>query len=159
MAKGKSTVALVEEMARPVAAGFGVDIWDVRFEKEGPTWYLRIFLDKEGGVDVLDCENVSRALDPLLDEADPIQQSYVLEVSSPGLGRRLARPAHFQRALGQLVEARFIRPDEEGRRDVEGVLEAYDDGSVTLRQADDTTISFPTARASYIKLCDDRDLF
>ena len=85
MASGKkNTVGIVTDLVRPITDELGLDLWDVRFEKEGSTWYLRIFLDKEEGVNIDDCENVSRRLSPILDETDPIVQSYTLEVSSPG---------------------------------------------------------------------------
>ena len=93
MASGKkNTVGIVTDLVRPITDELGLDLWDVRFEKEGSTWYLRIFLDKEEGVNIDDCENVSRRLSPILDETDPIVQSYTLEVSSPGIGRDLRRP-------------------------------------------------------------------
>ena len=93
MAKGKGgfTVERAEQIARPVLEQLKLTLWDVRFEKEGSVWYLRYFLDKEGGVTIDDCEAFSRAVDPLLDEADPIEQSYTLEVSSPGVERELTR--------------------------------------------------------------------
>lgn len=96
MASGKkNTVGIVTDLVRPITDELGLDLWDVRFEKEGSTWYLRIFLDKEEGVNIDDCENVSRRLSPILDETDPIVQSYTLEVSSPGIGRDPAPPGAF----------------------------------------------------------------
>ena len=89
--KGGNTVAAVWEIAAPVAEQLGLSIWDIRFQKEGVSWYLRIYIDKEGGVGITDCENFSRAVDGPLDEADPIEQSYYLEVSSPGVERQLTR--------------------------------------------------------------------
>ena len=97
-----NTVEVVTALAKPVVEQMGLQLWDVRFEKEGASWYLRIFIDKEGGVTIDDCENLSRAMDQILDDADPISQSYYLEVSSPGIGRDLVRPWHFQRYLGQM---------------------------------------------------------
>ena len=93
--KGGNTVAAVWEIAAPVAEQLGLSIWDIRFQKEGVSWYLRIYIDKEGGVGITDCENFSRAVDGPLDEADPIEQSYYLEVSSPGVERQLTRDEHF----------------------------------------------------------------
>ena len=120
MAKGKNTVAIVTDLATPVAKECGVNVWDVRFEKEGSIWYLRIIIDKDGGVDINDCENVSRKLDKILDEVDPIDQSYCLEVSSPGIERELVKKEHFDAFMGEEVLVRFIRPVENGERDFEG---------------------------------------
>ena len=98
--KGGNTVAAVWEIAAPVAEQLGLSIWDIRFQKEGVSWYLRIYIDKEGGVGITDCENFSRAVDGPLDEADPIEQSYYLEVSSPGVERQLTRDEHFKKYIG-----------------------------------------------------------
>ena len=87
----------------PVVEGMGLRLWDVRFEKEGPDWFLRVLIDRDEPLDTDTCEAVSRAIDPLLDEADPIEQSYYLEVGSPGLGRRLTRPEHYEAAQGPEV--------------------------------------------------------
>ena len=105
MAKEKKvpTAVLVEALAKPVAEEFGVFIWDVRFEKEGSLWYLRIFIDKDGGVDINDCENVSRRMSDILDEKDPTEQSYILEVSSPGVERDLTKKAHFDAYIGSMI--------------------------------------------------------
>ena len=161
MAKEKSgaaTVRLVEELVRPVVEDLGLRLWDVRFEKEGPDWYLRILIERDTPMDTDTCEDVTRAIDPLLDEADPIEQSYYLEVGSPGLGRRLTRDEHFARYLGEKVAVRLIRPDENGSRDYEGELKAFENGNVTVKTPEgDVTV--PLATASYVKLCDDEDLF
>ena len=110
MAKGRKATDIVEEIARPVCEEMGLILWDVTFEKEGPDWILRILIDKDNeGVFIDECVNVSRAVDPLLDEADPIKQSYNFEVSSAGLGRKLTRPFHFEKKMGQVVLARLIR--------------------------------------------------
>ena len=90
---GGNTAQRVEALVRPTVEGMGLRLWDVVFEKEGPDWYLRVLIDKDGTMDTDTCADVSHALDPILDEADPIDQSYYLEVGSPGLGRKLTRPA------------------------------------------------------------------
>ena len=108
--KGGSTVAAVTAIAQPIAERLGLRLWDVRFVKEGADWFLRVFIDKDGGVGIDDCVAMSHALDKPLDEADPIEQSYCLEVSSPGTDRELTRPAHFEACLGERVRARLIRP-------------------------------------------------
>lgn len=161
MAKEKSgaaTARTVEEIVRPVVEDLGLRLWDVRFEKEGPDWYLRVLIERDTPLDTDTCEDVTRAIDPLLDEADPIEQSYYLEVGSPGLGRRLTREEHFARYLGEKVAVRLIRPDESGCRDYEGTLTGFENGNVSVQTAD-KTITVPLASASYVKLCDDEDLF
>ena len=158
---GGNTAQRVEALVRPTVEGMGLRLWDVVFEKEGPDWYLRVLIDKTDGttMDTDTCADVSHALDPILDEADPIEQSYYLEVGSPGLGRRLTRPEHYEQLKGQKCAAHLIRPDEQGRRDVEGILEGLSaDGMVTLK-SDDGDYTFPAKAAGYVKLCDDEDLF
>ena len=151
--------AAVEAIVRPVVEGMGLRLWDVRFEKEGPDWFLRVLIDRDAPLDTDTCEAVSRAIDPLLDEADPIEQSYYLEVGSPGLGRRLTRPEHYEALRGQKCAAHLIRPDEAGRRDVAGILQGLDaDGNVTLQEGEER-YTFPVKAAGYVKLCDDEDLF
>ena len=150
MAKGKNhqpggAAAVVEALVRPTVEGFGLRLWDVRFEKEGPDWFLRVLIDRDEPLDTDTCEAVSRAIDPILDEADPIDQSYYLE--------------HYEQLKGQKCAAHLIRPDEQGRRDAEGILEGLSaDGMVTLK-SDDGDYTFPVKAAGYVKLCDDEDLF
>ncbi len=129
--KKGNTVEIVTAIAKPVVEEMGLTLWDVRYEKEGAYWYLRIFIDKEGGVTIDDCENVSRRLDSIIDEADPISQAYYFEVSSPGIGRDLVRDWHFERYLGQPIEVRLIRP-ENGVRDLIGELVRHDENTVTM---------------------------
>ena len=104
----------------------------MRFLKEGAEWYLRIFIDRDSGVTIEDCENLTRAIDAPLDELDPIEQNYILEVSSPGIERELVRPEHFDAFLGADVMIRLIRPDTEGQRDLKGTLIAHDKDTVTI---------------------------
>ena len=160
MAKGKggSVVAAVEQLARPVVEQLGYRLWDVRYEKEGPDHFLRVFIDKDGDMDTADCEKVSRALDPLIDAADPIEESYFFEVSSPGLGRRLTRPEHFEAERGRKVLARLIRPDASGCREFTGTLQGLAEGSVVLALPEGER-RIPAADLSLVKLCDDEDLF
>ncbi|HIT08074.1 MAG TPA: ribosome maturation factor RimP [Candidatus Merdivicinus faecavium] len=107
----KSTIIqTVWDLAAPIAEEIGVSIWDVRFEKEGASWFLRILIDKEGGADINACEAMSRAIDPLLDEADPIPQSYYLEVWSAGMNRPLERDFHFTQNLGGKVTVGLFTP-------------------------------------------------
>lgn len=153
--KGKNTVSLVEEIARPIAAELGLDIWDVRYLKEGSQWFLRIFIDKDGGVDINDCERMSRALDEPLDKADPIDGEYILEVSSPGIERELLKPEHFERFLGADIMVKMIRPIEGIGKEFKGVLAAYADGEVTVTDhSGENTVTINKKDAAYIKLDD-----
>ena len=122
---------LVRALAQPIAAENGCSIWDVEYVREAGTWFLRVYLDKEGGVTIDDCEAVSRPLSDALDEADPIEGSYTLEVSSAGIDRVLRHPEHFAAFLGAEVEVRLYRPVEGGKDQV-GVLREYRDGDVTI---------------------------
>ena len=129
----KKVTDLVAELAAPAIAEAGCTLWDVEYVREAGTWYLRILLDKEGGVDILDCEKVSRAVEPLLDEADPIEGSYTFEVGSAGAERALKRPSDFQRFLGSPVTVRLYQ-NRDGRKECAGTLKAYDaaSGDVTV---------------------------
>lgn len=128
MAKVTDTVAA---LARPVVEEQGCTLWDVEYVKEAGVWYLRLYIDKPGGVSIDDCEAVSRPVSDLLDQADPIEGSYTFEVSSAGADRVLRTPQHFAAFLGSEVEVRLYRP-REGRKDWVGVLCAYEDGNVKL---------------------------
>ncbi len=122
---------IVSALARPEAERLGLELWDVEYLKEAGAWYLRIYIDKEGGVSIDDCEALSRALDPLLDEADPIPTSYTFEVSSAGAERELKRPGDFERFMGSLAEVRHYQPIDGAKSHV-GRLSGYEDGAVTL---------------------------
>ena len=124
---------LTAQLARPVVEENGCTLWDVEYVKEAGTWYLRILLDKEGGVDILDCEEISRKVSDLLDEADPIEGSYTLEVGSAGAERALKRPSDFQQFLGSPVLVKLYKPVD-GRKEFPGTLTAYNeaDGSLTV---------------------------
>lgn len=128
MAKVTDAVAA---LALPVVEGAGCTLWDVEYVKEAGTWYLRVYIDKAGGVSIDDCEAVSRPLSDLLDEHDPIEGSYTFEVSSAGADRPLKKPEHFARFQGAEVEVRLYRP-REGRKEFVGILKGYADGDVTL---------------------------
>ena len=156
MASGKreSTTAAASRLAEPILRRMGLELWDLRFEKEGSLWYLRYFIDKEGGVTIDDCEAFSRAIDAELDAADPIDQSYVLEVSSPGVERELTRDWHFARSMGQEVAVRLIRPVE-GVRDFVGILTGYEGGRVTLRLSEEAEMTFERGEASRIRIYND----
>lgn len=156
MAKGGNTVKAVWEIAEPLAAELGLSIWDVRFLKEGSQWYLRVFIDKDGGVGIDDCVNLSHAIDGPLDEANPIEQAYILEVSSPGVERELVRDEHFEKYIGEKIKVKMIRPVE-GKREFSGILESYEDGNITIRLEDESGFTFTKKEASFVKL-DDFDI-
>ena len=157
---GENTVQQVENLVRPIIEQMGLELWDVRFEKEGPDWYLRVLIDPkgEGPLDMNTCEAASRAIDPVIEAADPIDQGYFLEVGSPGLGRRMTRPEHFAKYMGQKIAARLIRPDENGCREYAGILAGFEGQTVTL-EAPEGTVQFELPAASFVKLCDDENLF
>ena len=126
---------LVSKLALPVAEEAGCELWDVEYVREAGTWYLRIYLDKDGGVDILDCEKVSRTLSDLLDEADPIEGSYTFEVSSAGAERPLKRPSDFQRFMGSPVAVKLYKA-RDGRKEFAGILAGYEDGDITITVGD-----------------------
>ena len=113
MAKGGNTVKTVWEIVEPLAKELGLSIWDVRFLKEGSSWYLRIFIDKDGGVSIDDCVDLTHAINKPLDEADPIEQAYFLEVSSPGVERDLVRDEHFNAYIGEKINQYEASGDRE----------------------------------------------
>ena len=121
----------VESLARPVVEEEGCKLWSVEYIKEAGTWYLRVYIDKDGGVGIADCEAISRRLDPILDEADPIPESYVFEVGSAGAERELKRPSDFEQFIGSDVEVKLYQ-SYEGRKTLVGTLEEYNDGNITV---------------------------
>lgn len=120
--KGGVTVSKVWELCEPIVGELGLRLWDVRYVKEGADWFLRVFIDKDGGVDINDCERVSRAINDPLDELDPIENAYCLEVCSPGIERELVRDEHFEQFLGADIMIRMRRPIEGIGRDFKGKL-------------------------------------
>ena len=116
-------------LAQPIAERAGCTLWDVEYVKEAGEWFLRVYIDREGGVDLDCCEAVSRALSDALDEADPIQDSYTFEVSSAGLDRVLKKPEHFAQCMGRKVDVKLYRPVDGGRERT-GALTGYEDGAV-----------------------------
>lgn len=145
----KKITELVSELAAPAVAEAGCTLWDVEYVREAGTWFLRLYIDKsDGNVDVLDCERVSRAVEPLLDEADPIEGSYTFEVSSAGAERALKRPSDFARFLGSPVAVKLYRA-RDGRKEFSGVLKSHDEASgdtvVTVGKEDMTFTKSETA--------------
>ncbi len=151
--KGGNVVNAVREIAEPIAKDLGLELWDVRFVKEGADHYLRIFIDKEGGVSIDDCVDMSHAIDGPLDDADPIDCSYCLEVSSPGAERALTRDEHFEKYVGDKIKVKLIRAVD-GIREFAGVLSAYEGGNITMETEEGKTIVFNKKEASYVKLDD-----
>ena len=129
----KKVTEITAELAMPLIEAQGCTLWDVEYVKEAGTWYLRVLLDKEGGVDILDCEAISRKLSDLLDEADPIDGSYTLEVGSAGAERALKRPSDFAQYLGEPVLVKLYRA-QNGLKEFAGHLFSYDEaiGDVTI---------------------------
>lgn len=156
MASKTNTVTRVREIIEPYAKELGLEIWDIKFAKEGTDWYLRIFIDKEGGVSIDDCVDLTHAVTNPLDDADPISQSYILEVSSPGVERELTRDEHFEKYIGSPVMLRLIRPVD-NVRDFNGVLTKYENSVAEITSQDGKILSVNKKDAVYIKL-DDFDI-
>lgn len=135
MSKKENYEAKTEELLIPIAAANGVDIYDVEYVKEGSDYYLRAYIDKPDGVSIIDCENVSRRLSDVLDEADFIPDAYILEVSSPGLGRTLKKDRHLEKSIGLDVEIKLYKP-QNGTKEYEGMLERFDEESITITDED-----------------------
>jgi len=140
----------VEALARPVVEEEGCSLWDVEYVREAGNWYLRIYIDKEGGVGIDDCERISRRLDPILDEADPIPDSYVFEVGSAGAERELKRPGDFERFLGEEVEVKLYQPLD-GAKSFVGTLRGYEGGAVTVLSGK-TERRFEKAQIAQVRL-------
>ena len=121
----------VEALARPVVEDEGCELWSVEYVREAGSWYLRVFIDKDGGVGIDDCERISRRLDPILDDDDTIPDSYVFEVGSAGAERELKRPSDFEKFMGSEVEVKLYQPYE-GKKSLVGKLEAYENGDITI---------------------------
>ena len=122
---------IVAELAAPAVAAAGCQLWDVEYVREAGSWFLRLYLDKEGGVDIIDCENVSRVVSDLLDEADPIEGSYTFEVSSAGAERVLKRPGDFECFMGSPVFVKLYKA-KDGRKEFSGHLAGYENGDITV---------------------------
>ena len=141
---------IVIKIAQPVVEAHGCSLWDVEYVREGDQRFLRLYLDKEGGVDITDCEAISRAVDPLLDEADPIPDSYHFEVCSAGLERALKRPSDFERFMGSAVTVKLYRP-RNGLKEIPCVLTGYEDGKITV-EAGKETITFEKSQVALVRL-------
>ena len=140
----------VTALAKPVVEDEGCTLWDVEYVREAGSWYLRVFIDKEGGVSIDDCERISRRLDPILDEEDPIPDSYVFEVGSAGAERELKRPSDFEQFMGSSVEVKLYQPVN-GSKAFVGTLTGYEQGRVTVTVGKDT-MTFEKAQTAQVRL-------
>lgn len=153
MSKRDTYEARTEALLQPIAAAHQVEIYDVEYLKEGSDWYLRAYIDKPEGVDINDCENVSRALSEALDKEDFISDAYILEVSSPGLGRVLKKDKHLEKSLGQEVELKTYKPIDQCK-EFGGILKSYDKDSVTITMEEEEKV-FKRADLAVIRLAFD----
>lgn len=151
MVKREEIEARTEELVMPLVAEKQFELVDVEYVKEGGSYYLRVYIDKEGGITVNDCEAISRPFSDILDQEDYIEGSYILEVSSPGLGRPLKKEKDFKRSLGEEVEIRLFRQVEHQKEWV-GLLTAYDNQTVTIETEDGREITFERSNLALIRL-------
>lgn len=153
--QGKESIAAkVRPLLQPVADEMGLTLWDVRYVKEGSMWFLRILLDRDGDMDVDTCAAFSRAAGKLLDEKDPIEGAYYLEVSSAGIERDLTAPAHFDWARGRMVQTKLYAPIN-GKKELHGILTDTADGEITLKIQEET-IKIPLEKTAYVRLWDEK---
>lgn len=141
----------VFSLIKETVESLGVELWDVRFVKEGASWYLRVFIDKEDGITIDDCTDVSHAIDPVIDEADPIDKSYYLEVCSCGLERELVKPEHFKKVLGETVKVKLYKAID-GVKEFTGIL--LSSGENIVLDIDGENIEFSLKDISKANLCD-----
>lgn len=151
MAKQNNTEKKVLTILEPILEEKALELADLEFIKEGPNWYLRVYIDKDGGVTIEDCENVSRILEKKLDEADPIEQAYILEVSSPGIDRPLKKPEHFKKYIGEIIDIKLYKPLE-GKKEYQGELKQFDDGVITIIQEDGKEMQFVQKETASVRL-------
>ena len=151
MAGEKNTEKRVEALIAPIVAEKNFELVDVEFVKEGPNWYLRVFVDKEGGVSIDDCELISKALEKILDENDPIEQAYFLEISSPGIDRPLKRKEDFIKFNGEVIDIKLYKPFE-GSKEYTGRLKAYDDDGTVTIETEEKEVSFAKKDVASVRL-------
>ena len=144
------TTELVASFAQPIVEQHGCKLWDVEYVREGSERFLRLYIDKDGGVDITDCEAIHRAVDPILDEQDPIAESYHFEVCSAGLERALKRPSDFAQFIGSAVLVKLYRP-RNGLKEIPAVLRGYEDGRITV-EAGKETITFEKSEVALVRL-------
>jgi len=140
----------VAQFAKPIVEEKGCTLWDIEYVREGAERFLRVYIDKEGGVGIDDCEAIARAIDPILDEKDPIPESYNFEVSSAGLERALKRPSDFKQFMDSAVTVKLYRP-RNGLKEIPGILRGYEDGRITV-EAGKETITFEKSEVALVRL-------
>lgn len=150
MSRAKTYETRTEEILIPIVADAGVEIYDVEYVKEGSDWYLRVYIDKPDGVNINDCEVVNRALSAKMDELDFIDDAYILEVSSPGLGRALKKERHFEKSIGQEVEVKTYKAIDKEKQFV-GILQSYENGLITI-ETEKKEMKFEKADVASVRL-------
>lgn len=151
MSKREDYETRFEKILLPITKENGVEIYDVEYVKEGSDWYLRAYIDKPGGVTIEDCEKVSRAVSDIIDKEDFITDAYILEVSSPGLGRALKKDKHLMKSIGEKVEVKTYKPIEK-QKEFSGILKAFDEESITIEPEESESIIFARSDVALIKL-------
>lgn len=151
MSKHEEYELKTEKILEPILKANNYELYDIEYVKEGGNWFLRVYIDKENGITIDDCELVSRALSDLLDKNDFIPDSYILEVSSPGLGRQLKKDKHFEKSIGEEVEIKLYKPVNK-RKDFVGILTAFDHDTITIELEDESTMSFKRSDISTVRL-------
>jgi ribosome maturation factor RimP len=151
MAKRDEYEVTTEGLVMPILKEHGFDLYDVEFVKEAGNWYLRIYIDKEGGITVEDCEVVSRAMNEILDAKDFIPEAYIFEVSSPGLGRQLKKDKHLDKSIGEEVEIKLFKAMNK-QKDFGGILVGFDKDKITIEQEDGKQVEFARADIAMIRL-------
>lgn len=150
MSKKEQYESKTEEILKPITEQFGVEIYDVEYVKEGSDYYLRAYIDKPEGVNIIDCEQVSRALSDALDEKDFIEEAYILEVSSPGLGRTLKKDRHFEKSIGKEVELKLFKA-KDGVKEFGGILTGFDAQNLYLK-VEEKEETFVRSEVAVVKL-------
>lgn len=154
--KKQSTTEKVYEIAKPLADELAIVLWDVIFKKEGASWVLRIIIDKPEGINIDDCVDMTHAITPVLDKSDPIAHEYTLEVSSPGINRKLVRYKHFEEFLGAPVKVRLIRPLEDGTKEFVGELITVEQNcDITIKLDEETSVTIEKKEYSSVNLAED----
>lgn len=151
MGRSESYEAKTEQLIQPLIDANNFELVDVEFVKEGSDWYLRVYIDKDGGITVDDCELISRAFNEILDREDYISEQYIFEVSSPGLMRPLKKEKDYKRSVGKLIDIKLYKPFDKCK-EFTGVLDSYDKDTVTIKMDDDTQKTFDRSNLAMIRL-------
>ena len=151
MAKANNTEAKVLPLLEPIVEANSLELVDLEFVKEGVNWYLRVYIDKEGGVNIDDCELVSRALEAKLDEKDPIEQAYILEVSSPGIDRPLKKEADFVKYQGEIIDVKLYKAMN-GSKQYQGKLLGLENGVLSIEEENGNVVTFEHKDTASVRL-------